>query len=243
MCRMAIAVGEFDASLVLDGFMMMAKGENEKHERNKNAVYNHPDGWGIAYLDGGRFSKYKKQVPVWEDDTFPRFRSIKTNALIIHARRSSSTKRAYENTQPFYRKLPGNEYVFCHNGTIRDIINFDEEFYPLGETDSERLFYYLLSSFNKLGKDALHMSLSSLSNHTAANMILANTQEAFVAVQYTENPAYYTMKLYFDRRCLVICSEILPGFYDARWQSLNNKSLVEINFSTLEYTIEELRKI
>jgi len=237
MCRMAIAVGEFNAAMILDDFLKMAKGENEKHERNKNQIYNHPDGWGIAYLDGGRFRIYKKEIPVWEDAEFAKFKNIKTDMMIMHARRSSSTKRAYENTQPFYRKLPGKEYVFCHNGTIKQRLESNPEFYPLGETDSESLFYYLLSSPEGRGEAAIHKNLLSLDNYTAANMILADAQSGFVAVQYTENPQYYTMKLYFTGDCLVISSEALPGFSDTKWHRLKNESLIEINFGTLEYKI------
>lgn len=236
---MAIAVGEFDAALLLDGFMKMAKGENEKHERNRNGVYNHPDGWGIAYLDGGRFSKYKKEVPVWEDKEFEKFRTIKTSVTILHARRSSAAKRAYENTQPFYRKFPGNEYIFCHNGTIREQLTFGTEFYPLGETDSERLFYYLLSSARENNEGSLHERLLALKDYTAANMILSNTSTAYAAVQYSEKPAYYSMKLYFADNYLIVSSEVLPGFSDAKWRPLKNGSLIEIKLDALEYRIKE----
>ena len=92
MCRMLIAAGDFDMPALLDSFMKMATGTNERHERNADRIYDHPDGWGIAYLEDGRFRKYKKEVPVWEDDAFGTYRAVKSPAVLLHARRSSATK-------------------------------------------------------------------------------------------------------------------------------------------------------
>lgn len=240
MCRMIIAAGEFDISLLLDGFIKMAEGKNEKHERNQNTLYNHPDGWGIAYLAGVRFRIYKKEMPVWEDAAFGNFRNIKTNMMILHARRSSVSKRAYENTQPFYRKFPQNEYVFCHNGTVSQSLNFSPEFYPIGETDSEILFFNLLSSLAKDGSAGLLQNLFLLENYSAANIILADKNSAYIAVLYKEDKQYYTMKIYSADNCLIISSEILPGFDNEEWVPLTNKSIVELNFISLEYSIKEI---
>ncbi len=236
---MVIAAGEFSKKLLFDGFLMMAKGENEVHERNEQGILDHPDGWGIAYLDNGRIKKYKKEIPVWEDETFDRYRSINTDLIVLHARRSASTKRSYDNTQPFYRKMAGAEYVFCHNGSIKQKLDYDVSFCPLGETDSEMYFYYMLTALTDMGSESLSSSLAAIGEYTAANVILMSSDAAYVAVQYSQMPKYYTMKLYHDGRCLVISSEVIPGFNNVDWQPLGNMVLVKIDLGTLEYELEQ----
>ncbi len=238
MCRMLIAAGEFDKNVLFDSFLKMAMGLNERHERNEDKIFNHPDGWGIAYIDNGVIKKYKKEVPAWEDKAFEKYRSINSRIILLHARRSSATKRLYENTQPFYRKMSGAEYVFCHNGTINEELDYDAEFYPLGDTDSEMFFYYVLTALTHRGEDSLAESLAAISEYTAANIILMSKDTACAAVQYSHRPKYYTMKLYYDNRCVIISSERLPGFHSIEWQPLANMTLVKIDLQTLDYELE-----
>ena len=239
MCRMLIAAGEFDTSVLLDAFMRMAKGENGKHERNRNCVYDHPDGWGIARLESDRFRKYKKEVTIREDDAFDKYRGIDSNAMMLHTRRSSSTKRRYENTQPFYRKMSGTEYLFCHNGSIREDLEYDGSLYPLGDTDSEMYFYYVLTALMRGGEDSLPAALCSIEKYSAVNMILMNNEAAHLAVQYSEDPEYYTMRLYDSGRCIIISSEELPAFGEAEWRRIDNMTLIRIDLQTLEIQMRE----
>ncbi|PMP86530.1 MAG: hypothetical protein C0174_01285 [Thermodesulfobium narugense] len=56
------------------------------------------------------------------------------------------------NKYPFYRGLEGKEYIFVHNGTLNDYESLKlKKFKPIGETDSEYAFCYLLSSIGKEG--------------------------------------------------------------------------------------------
>ena len=57
-------------------------------------------------------------------------------------------KRSFENTQPFSKEIFGRKFVFAHNGFIPKIFQ-EKDFHlvhhiPLGKTDSEHIFCFLL---------------------------------------------------------------------------------------------------
>ena len=233
-----MACGKLDCAKLMDAFLCMALGENEQHERNTEGIYNHPHGWGIAYLDDGKLKAYKNQMPIWEDPKFREYRGISSNVVIIHARHSSGTPARYENTQPFFRKASGKEYVFTHNGSIKEVLEYDSEFYPLGETDSEMFFYYLLTWLKRGGPEQLTEGLDSLSDFSAANVILMDYPAAFINVQHRKEPLYYTMKLFRDDDSFMVASEALPGFDGPEWQPIENNTLIRLDLKSLDYRME-----
>jgi len=57
---------------------------------------------------------------------------------------------SHKNTHPFYRELNGKEFVFAHDGTHSNYENLKlGRFKPIGETDSEYAFCYLLNCIEK----------------------------------------------------------------------------------------------
>ena len=243
MCRMLIASGQLDVPKILDAFLKMTADENEKHERNDGKAYNHPDGWGLAYLDEGKCKIYKKETPIWDDEMLDKYREIKTGTIILHARRSSGTKASYENTQPFFRKAAGSEFVFTHNGSVMETLEYEDEYYPLGDTDSEMCFYYVLSALRREGPAGLPRHLKELNDYSAANFILMEYPTAIVNVQYKKDPLYYTMKLYKDDKSIMVSSETLQGYEDREWVRLGNEMLVTINLQTLEHKMESYANV
>ncbi len=78
---------------------------------------------------------------------------IKSRNVIAHIRKATQGKINLENSHPFSRELWGRQWIFAHNGDLDD---FDPVlsggFTPVGNTDSERAFCYLLDQLvNKFG--------------------------------------------------------------------------------------------
>jgi len=109
----------------------------------------HADGWGIAFYEGPGCrlfidTKPASQSPVAQlVKTYP----IHSVNVIAHIRKATVGGVALENTHPFVRELWGRYWTFAHNGTLR---GFDPRlagtYRPVGSTDSERAFCYLLET-------------------------------------------------------------------------------------------------
>ncbi len=229
MCRMLIALGNFNIEALIHDFILMAADQNERHENNIDGPYKHGDGWGTAYLENGQLKIFRSTQPVYEDDRINQFKNSKSNLVILHARKASKGRVDIRNVHPFECQLHGHRYLFFHNGTIHDPLPFDSDFTPKSDTDSERLFYYLLSgSHGQLSSDHLKAKLTQLKNYTAANFILTDGETNFAGNWYSENPNYYTMKLLRKPELVIVASEVLPHYRAENWIKLENRDVVLI---------------
>ena len=112
----------------------------------------HKDGFGIAFFEdrGLRYfvDHHSARIsPVAELVTrYP----IKSDNVIAHIRKATQGRVALENTHPFVRELWGRYWVLAHNG---DLKNFQPRlhaaFRPVGDTDSERAFCWLMQELAK----------------------------------------------------------------------------------------------
>jgi glutamine amidotransferase len=86
-------------------------------------------------------------------------RSLRAEILIAHVRKANPpTALALENTHPFIRSCCGQDWVFAHNGKIEaaheaDPLRQSATCLPLGATDSEVLFCYLLQEIARVFAD------------------------------------------------------------------------------------------
>ena len=109
-----------------------------------------PDGWGVAYYQNDHLRLVKEPSPATNSTLFDFIESSTiSKTYLSHVRRTTVGIRSYMNTHPFYRKLhigsQRQEWAFAHNGTLETIEKVDPIRYkPLGETDSERAFCYIL---------------------------------------------------------------------------------------------------
>lgn len=70
---------------------------------------------------------------------------IKSCAVISHIRQANRGSVALENTHPFTRELWGKYWTFAHNGQLKGYRGLKSpSFEPVGETDSEYAFCWLL---------------------------------------------------------------------------------------------------
>lgn len=113
----------------------------------------HKDGWGVCFYDGKGVRQFHDASPGCESQVadFIRSHPIRSCTSIAHIRKANRGKISQVNTHPFIRELWGEYWVFAHNGQIKGIKNWElEPFYtPVGTTDSERLFCYILGKIKK----------------------------------------------------------------------------------------------
>ena len=148
----------------------------------------HKDGFGIAFFEdrGLRIfvdDKSARASPVAElVSHFP----IKSDNVIAHIRKATQGRVALENTHPFVRELWGRYWVFAHNGDLRGFApRLHAAFRPVGDTDSERAFCWLMQELAKAHAAVpdvpeLTLTLAELlplpASHGAFNLLLSNGQ-------------------------------------------------------------------
>jgi glutamine amidotransferase len=70
--------------------------------------------------------------------------------VIAHIRKATQGVVALENCHPFVRELWGRYWVFAHNGDLKDFHpRLHGNFHPVGDTDSERAFCWLMQELAK----------------------------------------------------------------------------------------------
>lgn len=148
----------------------------------------HKDGFGIGFFEGrgarlfvdaqsARVSPVAELVKTWP---------IHSSNVIAHIRKATQGQVALENTHPFARELWGRTWVFAHNGDLKDFRpRLHGSFRPVGDTDSEHAFCWLMQELAKAhaGVPAvaelsctLRELLPQLHRHGTFNMLLSNGQ-------------------------------------------------------------------
>ncbi len=152
----------------------------------------HKDGWGIAFFEGAgvrHFVDYQAAIdsPVAElIKCFP----IKSKNVIAHIRKATQGRIALENCHPFVRELWGRYWVFAHNGDLKDFTPaLTGPFQPVGTTDSERAFCYVLQQLRQRFGDvlpalpdlttALRELTADIAIHGTFNMLLSDGSALF----------------------------------------------------------------
>lgn len=114
------------------------------------------DGWGIAFYEGNDVSLFREPKAI-SDSLLVRFieqQSPPSTTIISHIRKATKGARDLRNTHPFVRELGGRQHVFAHNGALSGLQeNMSiplENYFPIGDTDSEVAFCILLERLNNL---------------------------------------------------------------------------------------------
>jgi len=148
----------------------------------------HKDGFGVAFFEGRGVRCFVDDRSASDSPMAQMIRDypIKSDNVIAHIRKATQGRVALENTHPFVRELWGRYWVFAHNGDLKAFApRLHAAFRPVGETDSERAFCWLLQEMNKAHADVpsvneLHTTLSELVPQVAArgafNFMLSNGQ-------------------------------------------------------------------
>jgi glutamine amidotransferase len=125
--------------------------------RRGGSTDHHADGWGIAFFEGPGCRVFLDSKPAVESPIAGLVRNYPIHSMnvIAHIRKATKGAVALENTHPFVRELWGRYWIFAHNGTLEDFSPKLEGFYrPVGTTDSERAFCYMLEGLRRQSPDA-----------------------------------------------------------------------------------------
>ena len=112
----------------------------------------HKDGFGIAFFEDPGVRLFVDHLsarvsPVAE--LIKRFPVHSCN-VIAHIRKATQGVVALQNTHPFMRELWGRYWVFAHNGDLKHFHpRLHAGFRPVGDTDSERAFCWLMQELAK----------------------------------------------------------------------------------------------
>jgi glutamine amidotransferase len=147
----------------------------------------HADGWGIAFFEGNGVRLFLDPLPSAQSPIaelvakYP----IRSLNVIAHIRKATQGVVTLENTHPFMRELWGRYWVFAHNGNLPEFQpELDGSFMTVGNTDSERIFCWLLQSLRQRFGDTpptqdklfatLHELIYPLSGMGIFNFMLSN---------------------------------------------------------------------
>ncbi len=112
----------------------------------------HADGFGIAFFEGRGlrlFVDHQAASVSPVSELIQRY-PIQSRHVIAHIRKATQGHVALENCHPFVRELWGHYWVFAHNGNLLDFHpKLHAAFRPVGDTDSERAFCWLMQELAK----------------------------------------------------------------------------------------------
>ena len=120
------------------------------------ATDHHADGWGIAFFEGKGLRLFVDQQSAAASPmaAFLRGYPLKSRNVIAHVRKATVGSVCLENAHPFTRELWGRHWVFAHNGDLKDYHpHLHAQFHPVGSTDSERVFCWLMQELAKSHAD------------------------------------------------------------------------------------------
>jgi len=112
----------------------------------------HKDGFGIAFFEGPGLRLFVDHLSAAESPVADMIRRypIRSRHIITHIRKATQGRVALENTHPFVRELWGRYWAFAHNGNLVDFHpKLHANFHPVGDTDSERAFCWLMQELAK----------------------------------------------------------------------------------------------
>jgi glutamine amidotransferase len=152
----------------------------------------HHDGWGIAFFEGAgvrHFVDHQAAVDSPIAELIKRY-PIKSLNVIAHIRKATQGRVALENCHPFVREMWGRYWVFAHNGDLKDFQpELDGPYRPVGNTDSELAFCFLLQELRKRFGDrqpertvlraAIAELVAGIASHGTFNMMLSDGTALF----------------------------------------------------------------
>jgi predicted glutamine amidotransferase len=112
----------------------------------------HKDGFGIGFFEGAgaRLFVDAQSARVSPVAEMVRRYPIRSENIVAHIRKATQGRVALENTHPFVRELWGRYWVFAHNGDLKGFNpRLHGAFRPVGGTDSERAFCWLMQELAK----------------------------------------------------------------------------------------------
>ena len=198
--------------------------------RRGGETADNPDGWGLAYFDGNDFLLHKAPEAAADSALLLSLsETIRSNLVIAHVRKANPpTSHTLANTHPFVRDCCGRHWVFAHNGKVPELLQsggccHPQLSHPLGDTDSEHAFYFLLDEIAGVftGSDSVKtaiwlQTLAKLSGAIAAygqfNFLLSDGERL---IAYGHDRLHRLQQNHGDHKVTLIASEPLT---DENWE-------------------------
>lgn len=196
----------------------------------------HPDGWGVALISRDGWSVERgvdcaASSQRWREVV----RAAEAPLAIAHVRRRTVGPVALENTHPFRR----GRFVFAHNGTLEDTSSLvgatrREHLAAIdGDTDSERLFAFLLSRIAEArdvqaGLAIGVRALARLGRRASATFLLSDGVRLFA---YRQGRSLYALARDRGTRASSVCVASEP-LTDEEWLEVPEGTLVAVEAAT-----------
>jgi len=113
----------------------------------------HRDGWGITFYEDKGYRTFIDPQPCYGSPIAKLVQEypIKSCTVIGHIRQANRGQVALQNTHPFTREHWGSYWTFAHNGQLDNYhaLAVPGKHQPVGDTDSELAFCWLLNQLDK----------------------------------------------------------------------------------------------
>jgi glutamine amidotransferase len=205
MCQLLGMNSRLPASLTLSFTGFSQRGGCTDH---------HADGWGIAFFEsdsaapdqpgkGVRYFVDKEGAATSPIAKMLRTYPVKSHNVIAHVRKATVGAVTLENCHPFVRELWGRYWVFAHNGDLKNYApQLHGSFRPVGSTDSELAFCWLLQELDKSHAGVpsveelthtLRELVPQIASHGTFNFLLSNGQALWA---HASTKLHYVLRSY-----------------------------------------------
>ena len=205
----------------------------------------HPNGWGIALIDGNNVSLEREPVRA-SDSLYLRNRltaEIRASLLLAHIRKATVGDVCFDNSHPFTKRdESGRIWTLIHNGTIFEADELSPYRYrQTGTTDSERILLYIVDRINQKFYDdmnsfdvndrmeLLEQILRRLSPENKLNLLFTDGEYLYV-----HKNAPGTLYRKEERGCSVIATTPLEG--QDGWEEVEDNRLLVYKDGVRVYT-------
>ncbi|CAN5321275.1 class II glutamine amidotransferase [soil metagenome] len=153
----------------------------------------HADGFGLAFHDGPSCRLFVDEGRASDAALagFLRQHPIRARTVLGHVRKATQGPVQLSNCHPFVREWQGRHWSFCHNGDLTDFHpKLTGRYLPVGDTDSERAFCWILQElrnrFRGRSLPSLHRITpviaelaEQIAGHGRFNFLLSDGQALF----------------------------------------------------------------
>lgn len=161
----------------------------------------HPHGYGLAYLRGGKMIVKKEPTQASKSTALSEILSkpLRSKLILAHIRYATIGNVDPKNCHPFWGSDSAyNQWTLMHNGTIFDYPPLSPYIRKQkGETDSERVFLYLMDEINRNIAlpfdekfDMLSRAVTDMAANNKLNLIFTDGEYLFVHSNLKETLFY-----------------------------------------------------
>ena len=221
----------------------------------------HADGFGIAFFQEKNVRILKDKNPCASSPIADLIQKhpIKSENVIAHIRKATHGQVTLANTHPFKRKLWNENWVFAHNGHLKNYPASELKYFKTeGNTDSEWAFCYLLNRLHQLFSDkpeqeklfyAVADICAELRQYGLLNFVLSNGKwmmaHASTLLFYIIRQAPFGQASLVDEEMTIDFSAVttphdrvavmatLPLTHNEQWQQLATNELVLFENGTI----------